>query len=137
MEQNIIDRIKSYEDACVELGLNPENLPIVDRLPQKDWISVIAYYKLTVITSALNEGWEPDWINHDQSKYFNWFYIEIYGANAGFGCAYTTSAASSTYTYIGSRLCFKDRRIAEYAREQFRDLYFEYLFIEMPKNYGK
>jgi len=134
---SITEQVKTFEDACKVLGLEPENLPIVENLPEKDRQSIIAYYKLVIIARALNEGWEPDFTNWNEWKYWNWFYVEAYGAAAGFASAGTNHAASSTTAAIGSRLCFKTRELATYAREQFRDLYFEYFFIEMPKNYGK
>jgi hypothetical protein len=134
---SITEKVKTFEDACAVLGLDPKNLPAVDNLPEKDRRSIIAYYRLTVIIRALNEGWEPDFSNWNEWKYWNWFYIESDGANAGFACAGTHCAASHSAAHIGSRLCLKTRERATYAREQFRDLYFEYLFIEMPKNYGK
>lgn len=132
-EIKITDKVKTFEDACKVLGLDPKQLPVVDLLPEKDRKSIIAYYKLTVIIRALNEGWEPNWNDWDEYKYFNWFYLD----SAGFGCAYTIYTATYTSTNIGSRLCFKNDTLARYARVQFRDLYFEYLFIELPKNYGK
>ena len=134
---SITEQIKTFEDACKVLGLEPENFPIVENLPEKDQRSIIAYYKLVIIIRSLNEGWEPDFTDWKQWKYWNWFYLESYGAAAGFACATTSNAASTTYANVGSRLCFKTRELATYAREQFQDLYFEYLFIEMPKNYGK
>jgi hypothetical protein len=139
MDKNlsITKKVKTFEDACKVLGLNPENLPIVENLPEKDRKSIIAYYKLTIIIRALNEGWEPDFSDWNQTKYWNWFYVETTGASAGFASASTYYAASYTLAHIGSRLCFKTHELAEYAREQFRDLYFEYLFIDMPKNYKK
>jgi hypothetical protein len=132
-EIKITDKVKTFEDACKVLGLDPKQLPVVDLLPEKDRKSIIAYYKLTVIIRALNEGWEPNWNDWDEYKYFNWFYLD----SAGFGCAFSAYAATYTATTIGSRLCFKNDTLARYARVQFRDLYFEYLFIELPKNYGK
>ena len=122
--------IKSYEDACKALGLNPENLPEVVNLPEKDRKSIIAYYKLTIIIRALNEGWEPNWNDCEEYKYFNWFYID-----AGFAYAYATNAATNTRTDTGSRLCFKNATLARYARETFESLYFDYLFIDAPKFY--
>ena len=134
---NITEKVKTFEDACKVLGLDPKNLPIVENLPEKDRQSIIAYFKLTIIARALNEGWEPDFTDWNEWKYWNWFYVESNGAVAGFACALTHSTASNTTATIGSRLCFKTRELATYAREQFQDLYFEYLFIEMPKNYKK
>jgi hypothetical protein len=136
-EISITEQVKTFEDACKVEGVDPKNLPIVEHLPKKYRQSIIAHYKLMVITSALNEGWEPNFLDWNEWKYWNWFYLEAAGASAGFASASTSYAASHTSAYIGSRLCFKTRELATYAREQFRDLYFEYLFIEMPKNYGK
>lgn len=130
-EIKITDKVKTFEDACKVLGLDPKQLPVVDLLPEKDRKSIIAYYKLTVIIRALNEGWEPNWNDWNEYKYFNWFYLD----SAGFGYATTHDAAA--HSTIGSRLCYKNDTLARYARVQFRDLYFEYLFIELPKNYGK
>jgi hypothetical protein len=117
------------------MGLDPKSLAIVGHLPEKDQKSIIAYYKLTIIIRALNEEWEPDFSDWSQWKYWNWFYMENNGASAGLAFANANYAASVTSTNISSRLCFKTRELATYAREQFRDLYFEYLFIDMPKNY--
>ena len=134
-KENITEKVKTFEDACEVLGLNPENLPIVGHLPEKDRQSIVAYYKLTIIIRVLNEGWKPDFQNWNEWKYWNWFYIEHDGVAAGFGCAHSPFAPSGSSADVGSRLCFKSRELAMYAREQFQDLYFEYLFIEMPKNY--
>jgi hypothetical protein len=119
-------KIASYEDACKELGLSLENLPVVDALPEKDRNSRIAYHKLTIIARALNEGWEPDWSDHGQYKYYGYFYTNA----AGFVSAATSHAATYAYAYIGSRLCFKSSETALYAIEQFKSLYEEYLFIK-------
>ena len=132
---SITEKIKTFKDACEVLGLDPNQLPVVEHLQEKDRQSIVAYYKLTIIIRALNEGWEPDWLDHGQWKYWNWFYIDNDGVTAGFGYAASTCAPSSANANVGSRLCFKTRGLATYAREQFRDLYFEYLFIDMPKNY--
>ena len=123
---DITKKIASYEDACKKLGLNPENLPIVDSLPKKDRNSIVAYHKLIIIIRALNEGWEADFSNHEQYKYWNWLWVDA----AGFVYAYTNNTASSATALIGSRLCFKNRELAKYAIEQFKSLYEEYLLIK-------
>lgn len=123
---DITKKIKSYEDACKVLGLNPENQPCVDSVSEKDRNSIIAYHKLIVIVRALNEGWEADFSNHDQYKYWNWLWVDT----AGFVFAATSLTATPAYAYFGSRLCFKNRKLAEYAITQFKSLYEEYLLIK-------
>lgn len=123
---DITKKIKSYEDACKVLGLNPENQPCVDSVSEKDRNSIIAYHKLIVIVRALNEGWEADFTNHDQYKYWNWLWVNT----AGFVYAYTYNTATSAAARVGSRLCFKNRKLAEYAITQFKSLYEEYLLIK-------
>lgn len=123
---DITKKIKSYEDACKVLGLNPENQPCVDSVSEKDRNSIIAYHKLIVIVRALNEGWEADFTNHDQYKYWNWLWVDT----AGFVCAATASTAALAHAAVGSRLCFKNRKLAEYAITQFKSLYEEYLLIK-------
>jgi hypothetical protein len=120
--EKITDRIKSYEDACEHLGLDPEDLPDVDYCQDEDRKSIVAYHKLVVITRALNEGWRPNWKNRDEYKYYGYLYVD----SAGFVDAdthYTASDAS-----IGSRLCFKSRELALYAINQFKSIYEEYIF---------
>lgn len=127
--EKITDKIKSFEDACKHLGLNPNDLPVVDMLPEKDRKSIIAYYKLTIITRALNEGWEPDFSNWDEYKYYNWFYVEENKDQRSSGFRFDGARYAVTSTSIGSRLCFKNREMAKYATEQFKELYREYLLI--------
>ena len=123
---SIINKIKSYEDACKKLGLNPKNLPIVDSLPEKDQKSIIAYYKLIIIIRALNEGWEPDFSDRTQYKYWVWLWVDTTGlhySNTYFVASYTSAGT-------GSRLCLKNRKLAEYTITQFKSLYEEYLLID-------
>lgn len=127
--EKITDKIKSFEDACKHLGLNPNDLPVVDMLPEKDRKSIIAYYKLTIITRALNEGWEPDFSKWNEYKYYNWFYVEENKDQRSSGFRSDVSHYTFTFTIIGSRLCFKNRELAKYATEQFKELYREYLLI--------
>lgn len=122
-KQNITDRVKTYADACAVLGIK-ETLPDVGGLRPKDRPSVTAYYKLIVIAQALNEGWEPDWTNEDQPKWFPWFYFDREkNKTAGFAFAYTNYAPTSASAYFGSRLCFKTEALCAYAARQFEPLY--------------
>lgn len=126
---SIIQKIKSFEDACNHLGINPNDLPVVDMLPEKNRKSIIAYYKLTIIIRALNEGWEPNFSDWNEYKYYNWFYIEKDRDKRSSGFRYNVADYASANSDIGSRLCFKNKELARYAAEQFKELYREYLLI--------
>lgn len=112
--EKITDKIKSFEDACKHLRLNPNDLPVVDMLPEKDRKSIIAFYKLTIIIRALNEGWEPDWSNWDECKYYNWFYVEKGEYQRSSGFRYLDTCYARTRASTGSRLCCGTSDDAEY-----------------------
>lgn len=128
--EEITDRVKTYEDACKVLGVEPineQNAKAQGFRPDE-----IARRKLETIAAALNEGWKPDWNNTDQYKYYPYFYIQENAkgkGSAGLSCAHTANAAAHTTAYIGSRLCFYASRLARYAGNQFTDLY-EQILIE-------
>lgn len=116
-------RVKSYEEACERVGVEPlteERIKALELRPDE-----VARKKLEVITAALNEGWSPDWNNTSEYKYYPYFYIEPRrrSAYAGLSCTRTYIAASSTTANIGSRLCFHDHETARYAGKTFTELY--------------
>ena len=126
--RKITDRVKTYEDACAILGLDPHaSMPDTSECPKEDRRAYLAFHKLVVITRALNEGWRPDWSNLNQPKWFNWWYTN---GNAGLASARSNNAPSDTYASIGSRLCFKSEALADYAAETFKELYDEYLMFK-------
>jgi hypothetical protein len=86
----IMEKIKSFEDACSELKLDPIHVPDVSMLPEKHRCALIAHYKLIVIAEALNQGWQPNWNDHDEYKYYPWFEVEASKEKpSGFGFSYT------------------------------------------------
>lgn len=114
--QLITDKIKTYEDALKALGRNDfcyENL-----YPRE-----IARRKLEIIIEALNEGWKPDWENYSERKWYPYFY-ESY---AGLGYSVALTSPSLAYAYFGVHLCYRSEEIANYAGQQFFDLYKEML----------
>jgi hypothetical protein len=123
--KDIAKRVKTYEDACAILGIEP----LSERSKLFLTKDEIAYRKLKTIAAALNEGWKPDWAddNH-QMKYFPWFTCS--GTQAIPVCAYMSYSSTNTYTYLSSRLCFKTRELAAYAGKQFIDIYNDFLLIK-------
>lgn len=132
------DRIKSFEEACLQLGLDPTQLPVVENLPEKDQSSIIAFYKLTIIIRALNEGWEPNWADFSERKFYNYLYIggnAYHGSLCGLSASTANSVFSSANSSFGARLCFKSRDLAEYAYSQFKELYWQYVLINVPEGF--
>lgn len=151
--QNVMERIKTFEDAVVELSnramngdkdagkLLDEWKIIIFSADSKD---LLAYLKLRIITYVLNEGWKPQFTNGERRWYF-WYdlitkeqYYKLsaeeksrvfgrggYGAGAYYGLVYASvgSASSHSGTFCGSRLVFKSKELAEYAGKQFVEIY--------------
>ncbi|MGQ0740190.1 MAG: hypothetical protein ACT4OJ_14155 [Bacteroidota bacterium] len=117
---NIMDRVKSFEDACSVL-----NVRAADVINGSEDADEAAYKKLKSIAKALNEGWVPDWTNNRQYKYFPWFDL-----SSGSGLSYDVFAGRVSYSSVGSRLCFKSRELADYAGKHFIDLYTDFFIIK-------
>ncbi len=119
----ITDRVKTLEDACRVVDIDPDSvLPSVSGSMSDHERSIMAYSQLVIIAQALNEGWKPDWSDSNQYKYTPYFSYK-----SGFGFSFTLTYRWSTDTAVGSRLCFKTRELAEYAGKQFEALYNDYL----------
>lgn len=112
-------KIKSYKDACKALNIEPLSDEVFNAFPKAERENVKAYHQLTVITRAINDGWEPDFKNREQRKYEPYAYTNT----AGLASADAYDAPSNTHTLIGSRLCFPDYERATFAVETFKDLY--------------
>lgn len=155
----VTERIKTFEDACRELGTNH---PLVlqyefnynaeggwnDNADTRDFS---AYLKLRIICAALNEGWEPKF-TEDEWRYYPYFWLytedEIKDMDddekqqrslrstgdyltdyAGFDYAYSYRAPSFSAAYIASRLCLKSDTLAVYCGKQFIDLWADFYLI--------
>ena len=117
------DHVKSYEDACRVLGVEPvdEQAMAAAGFRADD----IARRKLETITAALNDGWKPDWNDTGQYKYVPCFWIKPRPGQTSAGLANANAhyAPSRTTAHFGSRLCFKNAAVARYAANQFTELY--------------
>ena len=115
--------IKTFEDACAKLQLNPETvLPDLIGYPAQHQKAMLAHAKLVIIAEALNNGWKPDWNDFNESKYYPWFDMEN-------GFAFAACDYCSHLSLVGSRLCFVSADVATYAGEQFVDLYKDYFVL--------
>ena len=153
----ITERVKTFEDACRELGadhpfvLAYQNTNLRDPEVAEENRDILAYMKLRIIAAALNEGWEPQF-TEDEWRWYPWFTLwteeelseksEEWKADrhlistgdysedyAGFAFAYSNYAPSHSASYIGSRLCFKSEALATYCGKQFISLWADFNLI--------
>lgn len=151
----ITERVKTFEDACKELGedhrLVKQFKAIEDAIAEDK--EAIAYFKLGIITAALNEGWEPDFTNKGEYRYYPylcfWTKEELErktnewkdghnphlwrgggasssGASCGLAFAPSYAAWSSASAYFSARLAHKTGELAIYSGKQFTELWATY-----------
>ncbi len=120
-DKGIIDRVKTFEDALNIVGIEDEDDYILLNYKGKNVgiLAQVASLKLSIIAKALNEGWIPDWNNSSQYKHYPWFKAD----GSGSGWVYGDYDDWDSVSYVGSRLTFKTRELAEYSGRQFIDLY--------------
>lgn len=153
-EKDVRKRIKTFEDACHEIGIDAEawNRDKISLGLEPD---VLAFLKLRIIVKALNEGWEPQF-TEDECRYYPWLILytgeeynkldeeeksrvvfrSFYNASAlgGVSCAGAGSDSSSTGAFIGVRLAFKTSELAAYCGRQFLDIWTDFVFLPEEKS---
>ena len=98
-----MEQIKTFEDACKKLGINPEEIKIT--LPKEMEAhakALEAHSKLVVIAEALNDGWKPNWNDWDEYKYYPWFEM---GSPSGSGFRFNDYDNWNTNSNVSSHLC--------------------------------
>jgi len=120
----ITDKIKTFADVCLANGTTEEEFnSVFSSLPEKFQESAKAH-KLVMLAIALNEGWNPDWTNSYERKYYPWFDHDGEGENGSAGAfVFDDYDADYSASLVGSRLVYKTRELAEYAGTQFLYLY--------------
>lgn len=150
----VTERIKTFEDAVRELGNDHPLVSLYNVLSNRTVkydSDVLTYLKLRIIVAALNEGWEPQFIEGER-RWAPWFVLytnaelnkmndkdrekvcRVVGrsysnSHAGGGLVYANAhnASSGSYTYCVSRLAFKSEKLAEYAGQQFIEIYRDFM----------
>lgn len=155
----VTERIKTFEDAMRELGDDHPLVVQFDEIfanhldgaNQHDSADLLAYLQLRIVCAALNEGWEPEF-TESEVRWYPWHLLwttdelasksdewkrdrhllssgDYQTEYAGFAYAASISAPSTTYAYIGSRLCLKSEALAVYCGKQFIELWADYRLI--------
>lgn len=82
--KDVTERIKTFEDACRELGDDHQFVLAYKELLRTATkenvfleaygLDMVAYMKLRIICAALNEGWIPQFIAGER-RYYPWFWL--------------------------------------------------------------
>ena len=126
VDEDVTERIKTFKDACEELG---DEHPLV----KEYWGVVnvnlditqdlIAYLKLRIITAALNEGWKPKF-KGSELRYYPHFLRD----SKGHIHFHRTDSVGCSISHCGAQSVFKSKWLAEYAAEQFIDIYKDFCY---------
>lgn len=126
VDEDVTERIKTFEDACEELGEDHQYVRAYRewmRISYAECEDITAYLKLRIITTALNEGWEPKF-SGSEIRYYPWFLRD----SKGHIHFHRTDSVGVSISNCGVQLVFKSKRIAEYAAEQFIDIYKDFCY---------
>lgn len=117
---DIKDRVTDYASACKELNILQLTIDHFACLGS-DAKRYFNRHQLTIITRALNEGWEPDFSNLSEYKYYNYPYQDKNGFSSFVYCDYYDASVSSD-------LMFKSNELAAYAWKIAKTQYIAYHF---------
>lgn len=152
----ITERVKTFEDACRELGANnPLVRQFKDLQDEMETMEIdeggedlTAYLKLRIICAALNEGWEPQF-TEDEFRWYPWHFLwtedeleeqdeewkqrkalidtgDYVADSAGFAFGDSLNVSSFASAYFGSRLCLKSEALSDYCGTQFIRLWADF-----------
>ena len=118
--ENILDRIKNFNDICLEVDFTEEYF-------KNKYSSLLddeyAYKQLKLITEVLNE--DRNWVNFDNTNQNKWWPYHSGGAS---GFAFSGSDFTCTYTLTSlvSRLAYKTEKLATFSGKVFIEIWKKY-----------
>jgi len=121
-QKEITERVSCFDDILQELSIDKSEFEKSCKGLESD---EVAYRKAKLVCKALNEGWVPDWTNGQYDKYFLWFKM---GSSSGVCFAYNGYGHWCTVSVVGSHLCFKSSKLAEFAGKLFEQEIYKPLF---------
>lgn len=119
--KEITERIKTIEDVLEDNNITQSDIDLMfANTPEHFKHQFIA----ELLCKSLNEDWIPNWNDSSEGKYYPWFKM----GSSGF--QFHDCATWRTSSLVGSRLCFKSRKLAEYAGQQFEDVYKQFMITQ-------
>lgn len=139
--KNVMDRVKTFEDACIETGTDIQAFNEITKNLDEH---VVTYMKLSIIVKALNEDDKFPYFTKEEWRYYPYFWLstkdEYEKMNAKDrekvsrvlfrSCSNANSNGGVAYAVndVGARLVFRTKELALYAGKQFIDLYVKHIF---------
>ena len=120
--KNIINQVKDFNDILRISGSKLEDILPYKNPRNKKQISQNNFAKIQLIEEVLNQGWAPDWNNHNEYKYYPYFEHKLQGGWVCCVCRvryYCSSIAVVAY--------FKSSELAIFAGKTFIKEYSNYL----------
>ena len=154
VDDNVMERIKTFDDACREVTGKSEDEWLAENETKNMDKDVLAYLKMRIIVAALNEGWKPTF-KEDEYRYYPYYYaytksewenlsasrrkelepsVCLVGGDSGDGslsgplCVHSRNAWSLAGSDVGARLAFKSGELARYAGKQFFDIFKDFYY---------
>lgn len=154
VDDNVMERIKTFDDACREVTGKSEEEWLAENETKNMDKDVLAYLKMRIIVAALNEGWKPTF-KEDEYRYYPYYYaytkseweslsasgrkelepsVCLVGGSSGDGSLSgplfvdSYRAWSRAYSAVGARLAFKTAELARYAGKQFFDIFKDFYY---------
>lgn len=119
---SIMDRVKTYEDACLDQNVKPLTIDDFSFLPEEDQEYAYYSHQYDIIHRALVQGWKSDKKNSKQNKYFPIFYWDENRAG-GPGFSYGVDACTYSSSFVGARREFPTWELAKYSGTQFLSIH--------------
>ena len=154
VDDNIMERIKTFDDACREVTGKSEEEWLAENETENMDKDVLAYLKMRIIVAALNEGWKPTF-KEDEYRYYPYYYAytkseweslsalrrkelepsvflvgghSLDGSESGPLFVNSYFAWSAATSDIGARLAFKSGELARYAGKKFFDIFKDFYY---------
>jgi hypothetical protein len=120
-------KIETFEQYCVRKGISAE-IPDMSGFPEELHKFLTAQFKLLAVCKSENGEWKADWTNHQQRKWYPWFIIERNEDNlAGVAARYSSYDLGDAYSGSVSRLCLETKEKCDFVRDNFTDLWIDFL----------
>lgn len=120
--KNIINQVKDFNDILRISGSKLEDILPYKNPRNKKQISQNNFAKIQLIEEVLNQGWAPDWNNHNEYKYYPYFEHKIQG-----GWVYCGYCDRNFSSFTAEVAYFKSPELAIFVGKTFIKEYSDFL----------